>query len=506
MSTFGFSEDSARRIAKVVRDYEAGQSRSKDEPRLMIPPGIAALQFVRLTSATQTASRYPGKWVTFDEAVTSTTAEDRDDIWVVCARGTALTTGVNYLARFAGYANSRPVYRVSESAGGGGGSPGGATGDVQLNDGASGFTGSADINYTDPLFTIKPETAATNSATNILTIGHNSSGTPAAGFGLIQQYQLESSTTASTDTARQTVTWATATHASRAGQWSLGVNDSGGLREAITATANNAGSTANVSLAPTSGGIVSIGTGSYLALPQATPTAAGQLAYSTTTGLLSYYNGVTGAAYSLPHSAQQISEPSVYQVGTTDVEGWYIAGQINANHAGFSTKSLTDNGLYAVPFLSGHGGTLDRLGFYCSSLGGTCKVMLGIYEAVSSTNRYPGAKLVAATELTNSAGGAGWSGALTTSTVMTYTLSQALTPGKLYWMVMNVDVGAVLNVNSIGCTWPIFGTASTLATLLNRCWLEGTRTYDSTLPSTFPGSVAISVNVQMPVMARRYSA
>lgn len=132
---------------------------------------------------------------------------------------------------------------IGKATSGTGGTPGGATGDVQLNDGASGFTASADINYTDPLFTIKPETAATNSAINILTIGHNSSGTPAAGFGLIQQYQLETSTTASTDVARQTVTWATATHASRAGQWTLGINDSGGLRDVITAGANGSAGT-----------------------------------------------------------------------------------------------------------------------------------------------------------------------------------------------------------------------------------------------------------------------
>lgn len=500
-----FDDESARRIAKVVRAAEAEKARSKGVASGFVTPNTAAMQFVRLTSAVQTASRYPGKWVTFEDTNTGTTGDDQDAIWVVCSRGTTLTTGVNYLARWAGYANSRPVYRVSEPAGGGG-SPGGAVGDVQLNDGAGGFTASADVNYTDPLLTIKPETAATNSATNILTIGHNSSGTPAAGFGLIQQYQLESSTTASTDAARETITWATATHASRAGQWSLGVNDSGGLREAITVTANNTGSTANVSLAPTSGGIVTIGTSSYLALPQATPTAAGQLAYSTSTGLLSYYNGVTSAAYSLANFGQQLSEPSTYQVGTTDIESWHITGQVNANHAGFSTKTLADDGLYAIPFLSGHGGTLDRIAFYCQGTTGTNKVMLGIYEAVSSTNRYPGAKLVAATELTTAAAGAGWSGVIAATTNMIYTLSQALTPGKLYWMVMNVDVGGSLVVGSVGQTWNIFGSSSTLSAPTNRCWLEGTRTYDSTLPATFTSSIATSTNVQMPSIFRRYSA
>jgi hypothetical protein len=59
------------------------------------------------------------------------------------------------------------------------------------------------------------EDAATNAVTNITALGHNSTGTPAAGFGGGLLYQLESSTTADQDAGRLTYEWATATHATR---------------------------------------------------------------------------------------------------------------------------------------------------------------------------------------------------------------------------------------------------------------------------------------------------
>lgn len=57
--------------------------------------------------------------------------------------------------------------------------------------------------------------AVTNAITNIATLGHNSTGTPAAGFGAGLLYQLESSTTENRDAARIAAVWETATDASR---------------------------------------------------------------------------------------------------------------------------------------------------------------------------------------------------------------------------------------------------------------------------------------------------
>jgi hypothetical protein len=57
--------------------------------------------------------------------------------------------------------------------------------------------------------------AATNAVTNIVTIGHDTSGTAAAGFGAGLLYQLESSTTAAQSAARIQALWYEATHATR---------------------------------------------------------------------------------------------------------------------------------------------------------------------------------------------------------------------------------------------------------------------------------------------------
>lgn len=62
---------------------------------------------------------------------------------------------------------------------------------------------------------IRYSDAVTNAATILLTLGHNSSGTPAAGFGSRTQYQLETSTTENTNAAALDVVWADATHATR---------------------------------------------------------------------------------------------------------------------------------------------------------------------------------------------------------------------------------------------------------------------------------------------------
>lgn len=55
----------------------------------------------------------------------------------------------------------------------------------------------------------------TNSIINIIDSSASSSGTPAAGFGLANNYTLETSTTASVSAARMIVAWSDATHASR---------------------------------------------------------------------------------------------------------------------------------------------------------------------------------------------------------------------------------------------------------------------------------------------------
>lgn len=84
---------------------------------------------------------------------------------------------------------------------------------------------------------IKISDAVTNSITNVQIFGHNSSGTPAAGFGVSQKFQLESSTTEDTEAGLISVEWVTATHASRKARLTLSAYDTA-VREGIRVEAS----------------------------------------------------------------------------------------------------------------------------------------------------------------------------------------------------------------------------------------------------------------------------
>lgn len=65
--------------------------------------------------------------------------------------------------------------------------------------------------------------SGTNAIVNVLTAGHDSSGTPAVGFGTGFIFEAKSSTTTSQSMGRLTYEWATATHATRKAlsKWSV---------------------------------------------------------------------------------------------------------------------------------------------------------------------------------------------------------------------------------------------------------------------------------------------
>jgi hypothetical protein len=63
--------------------------------------------------------------------------------------------------------------------------------------------------------TVTKKLALTTSTTDVLELGHNSTGTPAGGFGSRTLWKLQSDTTAGREAFDTTTTWATATDASR---------------------------------------------------------------------------------------------------------------------------------------------------------------------------------------------------------------------------------------------------------------------------------------------------
>lgn len=88
------------------------------------------------------------------------------------------------------------------------------------------------IMNTSGFVTQKGRDAATNTVSAILTIGHNSSGTPAANYGGSLAFQLKSSTTEDIDAGAIAAVWSTATHASRTSDFVFSlVNNTSGPTE-----------------------------------------------------------------------------------------------------------------------------------------------------------------------------------------------------------------------------------------------------------------------------------
>lgn len=180
------------------------------------------------------------------------------------------------------------------------------------------------------------------------------------------------------------------------------------------------------------------------------------------------------------------------QIGTTPIESWYVAGQVNG--LAMTTGALTVNRLYAMPFYSPRGGTLDRIGIQVTTLGASGAARLGIYSATSDTNLYPSTLVLDA-------------GTISTATtgMKTLTISQALSANTLYWLVLVCGTAAcTIRSLAVGGVWPIFGATNALATA-SGVGLYVAFTY-AALPATFPASATLLSAVPIPAIGVRFSA
>jgi hypothetical protein len=178
--------------------------------------------------------------------------------------------------------------------------------------------------------------------------------------------------------------------------------------------------------------------------------------------------------------------------GGGGITPWYLLGANNT--AVLTAGAVAANTLYAVPFVApGRGATLDRIAFNVTTLlagNGRC----GIYDATSDTNLYPASLIVD-----------GGSIAVGTTGVKSTTISQALTPGKLYWAVFVADVAVTVRSHQSGTVSNIVGFDSTLPVGGNRGVSVGF-TF-AALPGTFPASAAlITSGSNIPCVFGRYGA
>jgi hypothetical protein len=185
------------------------------------------------------------------------------------------------------------------------------------------------------------------------------------------------------------------------------------------------------------------------------------------------------------------------QVGTA-YERWYSCG-LSTNGAPTTYTSLFGK-LHAAPYVSGRGGTLDRISINITTAGtvavGTGLARLGIYKATSLTDLRPGARVLDAGTVD-----------VTTTGVKTININQALDPGQLYWFVICHDCDAsdpVMRGWTLPNSMPVLGIDPTMPSSTPLALWEATFTYGA-LPDPFTAGGAL-ISSGTPMIAVRYSA
>lgn len=184
------------------------------------------------------------------------------------------------------------------------------------------------------------------------------------------------------------------------------------------------------------------------------------------------------------------------QAGTTPVECWYICGSPSQPIGLKGTVAPATGTLFAIPFMTGRGGTIDRIAFEVttvSAAGGKARV--GIYSSTDTYgNPYPNKLIIDGGEFAVDAA----------TGVKSTTISQALPEGVLLWAVYLCGTAAPTVRGILGqACYGLLGQPSTIGTTIYT-ELSVAQAYGA-LPSTFPAGAALT-SATIPLIAIRYSA
>lgn len=175
------------------------------------------------------------------------------------------------------------------------------------------------------------------------------------------------------------------------------------------------------------------------------------------------------------------------KVGTSQYEAYYFA---NANTSvAMGTLALTANRLYAVPYTPHFRSAvaIDRI--QCRFTVNAGNVRMGIYKDSATNPGYPGT-LVA--DL----------GAAAVAANVNLTISQALNPGRNYWLCIVCDGAptiAAISGNAAAHTLGVDNTLTNLQTFLHAAFTYGA------LPGIYPSTPTVGL-ASFPGIAVRYSA
>jgi len=175
------------------------------------------------------------------------------------------------------------------------------------------------------------------------------------------------------------------------------------------------------------------------------------------------------------------------KVGTTTYESWYTTP---SNGLILTAAAVTANRLYAFPFLTPKGITLDRIAFNVTTLLAG-KARAGIY--LDAGTMRPGSLLVDGGEMDTGTTGA-----------KVATINQELAGSGLYWLAFLANVAITVRAFSVGGLIPILGCSNALGTA-PYFGMYMAQTYGA-LPSTFSTSPTMISGVPLPAIFVRLSA
>jgi hypothetical protein len=182
-------------------------------------------------------------------------------------------------------------------------------------------------------------------------------------------------------------------------------------------------------------------------------------------------------------------------VGTSPVERRYWAGQIFTSTA-TSTIAFAAGNLIALPYWSGHGGVIDRLGCNVTTLGSGSSIRCSIYDNTSDGNLYPNNLILDGGSISSASTG-----------VKEWTTGGISLPAnQLLWFTYEASA-TVPTVTAIATAalWAILGSSNTYGSSLGIGWTVA-HTFGAS-PSTFPaGGSVVGTGAAPPAIGIRYSA
>ena len=192
MSAYGFTEDSARRIARVVKSVEGDTTEPTRIGPMLGGSTMSVVKVTALGSPLNTGQRV-------DYHASANTMNDINEVMIREISGAALTVGTRYMGQFSGYTSAGlPVFVVKTNAGGAGSTFEVVTGVVCHTDGSGIGVTTASLTTSDydgavfknflGLVDVVPKSfvgnasriVMVNEAANALEFGPNFSGAPTA--------------------------------------------------------------------------------------------------------------------------------------------------------------------------------------------------------------------------------------------------------------------------------------------------------------------------------------